>query len=521
MGTGRGYALVGMLALVWAVMLMLLLAQPGYTDAYYYYNAAKRLINGQGLTDPYLWTYFNAPERLPGPSHTYWMPLQSLVAGASMALLGTSFRAAQVPSLLCYVGLVLLAFGLGKRLGGTERHAWIAALLVIFSGFYVPFWVTTDTFALFGLIGALTLLSLEHAQGERRAGWLALSGALSGLAHLTRADGLLLLFLVMGAAAWWRAPGGWRSRSWALGAGLLGYLLVMTPWFARNLSVLGTPLPLGGADTIWMRSYDELVNYPPGASVADFLAWGLEPILRSRLTALLNNLGTLIAVETWVVLGPFAWIGVWRLRERAIIRYFAVYAIALHVAMTLLFAFPGYRGGLFHSSAALMPFWAVTAVVGLEAAIGWAARRRRWRYPEARRVFSAAAVVLAVALTLSVLRAKLEGWNANAESYRRLVDLVPPDAVLMINDPPALYYHTGLMGVVVPHASPDVVPEIAARYGVTHLRLDVDRTQPFTGLFVGQETRPFLRLLHHEGAQTPDRADDWLLFAIQQERVTP
>ncbi len=63
----------------------------------------------------------------------------------------------------------------------------------------------------------------------------------------------------------------------------------------------------------------------------------------------------------------------------------------------------------------------------------------------------------------------------------------------MINDPAAFYYHTKLSGVVVPNASPDVVPTIARRYGVTHLILDKNRTAPFSGLYLGTEQRDFLQ----------------------------
>lgn len=515
------YALITLLALIWAILVALMLSQPGYTDAYYYYNAARRLVEGQGLTDPYLWTYFNAPDHLPGPSHTYWMPLESLVAALSMIVFGTTFRAAQLPSVLCYTGLVLLAFGVGRGLGGAVRHGWLAGLLLLFSGFYVPFWVTTDTFALYGLIGALALLSVARATERSQTRWYALAGALCGLAHLTRADGVLLLLVALGAALTSGRSDGWGAMARSTIAAVLAYLLVMAPWFVRNISVLGTPLPLGGTDTIWMRSYDDLVRYPPGSSPADFLAWGIGPILRSRWTALLNNFGTLIAVETWVVLGPLALSGAWQLRGRAVVRCVAAYALLLHLVMTFVFAFPGYRGGLFHSAAALMPFWAAVTPVGLETTVAWAARRRRWRYTEARRVFSTAAVVLAFTLSVGLLHSRLGNWNTNAEGYRELLGMLPADAVVMINDPPALYYHTGLAGVVVPNTSPDVVPEIAARYGVTHLLLDVDRTRPFTGLFLGQETRPYLRLLHHEGTQTPGLEDDWLLFAIQQGDNAP
>jgi len=517
----RAYGLLGVLAVAWGTLLALLLEQPGYTDAYYYFNAAQRLAEGHGLSDPYLWTYFNAPDRLPGPSHTYWMPLQSVIAAASMALGGATFRAAQVPSVLCYAGLVLIAFRLGERLGAGRRNAWMAALLVMFSGFYIPYWVTTDTFALFGLVGALALLALGRAAEGQHLCWYAVGGALSGLAHLARADGVLLVLVLVAVAFWRPRPGRWMDGLRAAGVGLLAYGIVMLPWFARNLDVLGTPLPLGGADTIWMRSYDELVRYPPGASAGDFLAWGIGPILRSRLEALANNLGTFVAVETWVILGPFALLGWWRRRSLAPVRAFALYAVALHLVMTFVFAFPGYRGGLFHSSAALLPFWAALSVVGLDESIAWAARRRRWRSAEASAVFNGAAVILALALTLSALSAKLDGWNDNARFYRRIARDLPAGAVLMVNDPAALYYHTGLSGVVVPDSDPDVVPEIAARYGVTHLLLDANCTAPFSGLFVGDDARPFLRLVQHYGTDTPERDNDRLLFEIVRGEAAP
>src|ERR1700694_510012 len=60
------------------LLLMATLHQPGYTDAYYYFNAAQRLAHGQGLTDAALWTYCGVPAALPAPSHLYWMPLASV-----------------------------------------------------------------------------------------------------------------------------------------------------------------------------------------------------------------------------------------------------------------------------------------------------------------------------------------------------------------------------------------------------------------------------------------------------------
>jgi 4-amino-4-deoxy-L-arabinose transferase-like glycosyltransferase len=513
----RACFVIGVLALVWGTMLAVMIRQPGYTDAYYYFNAGQRLVTGRGLTDPYLWTYINAPVSLPGPSDVYWMPLESLAAAVSMEVFGATFGAAQIPSVLCFAGLVLLAFWIGGRLGGTRRHAWIAGLLVLFSGFFTPFWITTDTFALYGLIGALALVVMGRGRETGDWRWYALGGALGGLAHLTRADGVLLVLALLVVVFWPQPAFAWKRAARNAAAGVFAYVLIMLPWGLRNTAEIGTPLPTGGTSTIWLRGYNELVNYPPGVSAADFWEWGPGNILRSRWEALITNLGTFVAVETWVVLGPFVLAGLWSRRRDPFLLGVMIYALGLHIAMTFVFAYPGYRGGLFHSSSALLPFWASVGLIGLDDGIAWMAKRRRWRRKQAQAVFGGALVLLAVLLSIGILVSRLPGWNDNATFYRTLADDLPGDAVIMVNDPAALYYHTGLSGVVVPNADPDVVPEIAARYGVNYLVLDVNRTGPFTGLFLGKETRPFLRLYKLYGGETADHSDDRRVYEIVLE----
>ncbi|MFN8564457.1 MAG: hypothetical protein U0703_23205 [Anaerolineae bacterium] len=68
--------------------------------------------------------------------------------------------------------------------------------------------------------------------------------------------------------------------------------------------------------------------------------------------------------------------------------------------MTFVFPFPGYRGGLLHSAAALVPFWAALGAAGLDDVVDWVARRRRrWNARTAKVVFSGGLVVVAVGLS--------------------------------------------------------------------------------------------------------------------------
>ncbi len=459
-------------------------AGPGFTDAFYHLNAANRLVSGLGLTDPYLWTYIAAPPALPAPSHLYWMPLTSLSAALGMWALNApgDYAAAQWPFALMYAALAGCGFWLGRRLGGSPRHAWVAGLLTLFSGYYLRFWGTIDTFAPYGLAGALCLIGIGRAlteQPRRRWAWWALAGIGAGLGHLARADGLLLLMVGWAAALW---PWDKGRQAHLPGAALmtLVYGLTMLPWFIRNLNAVGTPLPVGGAQAMWFTEYNDLFNYPPDSSLQALLAKDGGAFFRARWEAfagpsglLSGNLGTFIAVEGLVVMTPLMVIGLWRRRREPFLRAFWLYALGVHLVMTLVFPFPGYRGGLFHSAAALVPWWAALGVVGLDDVVRAVARRRRtWRPAVAQRVFAAALVIAAIGLSLAIALPNRVPPQTPGLLYRELTVRLPSDARVMINDPAQLYYFTGLGGVVLPNEAPAVIPEIARRYGVEYLLLE-------------------------------------------------
>jgi hypothetical protein len=217
-----------------------------------------------------------------------------------------------------------------------------------------------------------------------------------------------------------------------------------------------------------------LFNFPPDANLNTFFSNGLGALFESRWTAFLNNLGTFIAVEGLVVVTPLMLIGLWKRRREGFLRPFWLYALGLHVAMTLVFPFPGFRGGLFHSSAALIPFWSTLGVAGLDDAVDWIAKRRRtWNATTAKWIFSAGLATLAIALSLSNISSGVIKKSTPA-LYERLNAILPDNARLMINDPAQLYYYTGHGGVVLPNESPDVIPTIADKYDVTYLLIEGD-----------------------------------------------
>ncbi len=489
----RDAAAIALLTLGLGIVMAALIWHPGYTDAYYYFNAGQRLVQGKGLTDAAIWTYIGAPAKLPIPSHLYWMPLASLVAALGMSIGGPTFDGAQLALVPCYVGLVLVGFWLGAVIGKSRRVAWLSGLITLFSGYFVPYWLTTDTFAIYGLVGALALVTMGLGRRSGNWRWFAASGVLIGLAHLTRADGILLLGVLAIVALWPGLP--WRKGLLALGLAVIAYLLVMLPWFIRNVNSIGTILPVGGFQTAWMRSYDELFNYPPVTDFWRFVAWGPGNILASRWDAFVAALQTFVAVEGLVVLTPLMLIALWRRRRDPLLSGFWLYALGLHAAMTLVFAFPSIRGALFHSASALIPFWAALGIAGLDDVLAWIAARRRWRLIDAQRIFGAAALLWAVFLSVMTFNGKATQWNGLDSYYADLAEHFPSDAVVMINDPAALYYYTGLSGVVIPNAAPDVIPDLASRYGVNYVALEANGVPaPMMPLYMRDPSLPLGRM---------------------------
>jgi hypothetical protein len=170
--------------------------------------------------------------------------------------------------------------------------------------------------------------------------------------------------------------------------------------------------------------------------------------------------------------------------------------------MTLIFAFPGARGGLFHSGAALLPFIYATAIVGLDNATDWlAAYRRHWDARLAKQVFSVGLVVMAVGLSSFIYYRRVlknNTWN-NADSlYPTIAGWVAqenPAATVMINNPPAYRYHGGGLSVVVPNENVETTLQAAYRYQVDYLILERNHPAPLDGIYKQTDMHPRLSLI--------------------------
>ncbi len=261
--TWRWYLLLALLGLATASFVAAFQPSPGYMDADYYYAGGLQLVNGHGFTEPYLWNYLDDPAGLPHPSHAYWMPLASLLAALGAAVFRSElWFGARIGFLLVAALIPPLTSAIAWSFSSRRGLALTSGLLAVFPAFYLPFLPVTDTFGLCMVFGAIFILVLNRKPSLLNP---FLLGLLTGLMHLTRADGLFwLLVAFLAVILVFPKPAGHPVRYYVISMlfTLIGYLLIMTPWFIRNFIAFGTPLAPGGLKLLWLTSYDQLFSLP-------------------------------------------------------------------------------------------------------------------------------------------------------------------------------------------------------------------------------------------------------------------
>jgi hypothetical protein len=477
----RDYLLLALLGLLVSMAVAAFQSTPGYMDADYYYAGGVQLAAGNGFTEPYLWNYLDNPAGLPHPSHAYWMPLASILAAVIPALFGPgSWFAARIPFYLIVACLPPLTAVLAFSLTSRRSLALASGLLAVFSGFYLPFLTTTDTFALYMLFGGLFFLIAKRPPSIVNS---LLLGLLASLMHLSRADGLLWLIFAFEAVMLLRKPGqSLLSTLYSLLSVLIGYLLIMVPWFARNFSAFGSYLAPGGSKMLWLTSYNQIFSYP--ASGLTFSAWwqsGLGEILQARLWALGLNSANAFAVQGGIFLLPFILIGLWHLRKEKVIQLALLAWFLTLAAMTLAFPFAGARGGFFHSGASVQIVWWALAPVGLERVIQWGRQRRGWNEVQARPVFLAGLVGMAVLLSVLIFALRIPTWGNESSAYYRInVSLqsygISAEDIVIVSNSPGFYLASGNPAIAVPDGDADTIKVLAERYGARFLILEAGST---------------------------------------------
>jgi len=521
----RNYLGLGILGFLSLLAVSTFQSSPGYMDADYYFSGGMRLIQGFGFSEEILWNYLNNPFGLPHPSHAYWMPMASILAALSMLLSGIKsfsgarllfiFISASVPPLTAYFSFLI-----------TQRRdlAMSSGFLALFPAFYLAYLPTTDVFSLYMIFGMLSLMMYHSLVSENRDTTpriFAVSivlGLIAGLMHLTRTDGfnwigtfvIFIGFLSLNAQFM-----DFKKGLVCILLSIVGYLIIMAPWMVRNLNTFEVLISPGGNRALWITNYNELFIYP--ASVLTPMRWwgsGLRNIIDARLWALGQNLQTTLAVQGEIFLTPLVLLGLWQSRDRWFVRAGLMAWCLTFIIMTFVFPFQGARGGFFHSGAALQPMFWVMAPIGLEVLLEWGKRKRSWNISHSRIIFQVGMIVIAFLLTLVVAYPRLQGrinqhsWNEAFYRYeavdKALINFgaTSEDRVL-VNNSPGYFAATGRPSLSIPYGDLQMVLEVAYRYHVRYLILEIDQLLGDDNLF----------------DQPTDRPGLWYLGSIEQVRI--
>jgi hypothetical protein len=509
----RLYLLLYLYALMFLLAVSIFQTQPGYMDAEYYYANGVRLTQGKGFSELFLWNYLDNPKMLPHPSFTYWMPLSSLLAAAGMELTGwVNFAGSKTGFLLLAACVSPLTARLAYALTNERWAALLAGFLAIFPGFYLAYLGITDTFGIAMVLGLLWLWVAHHAlkrsPGERAFFLDGLGlGLVAGLMHLNRADGLiwlgmggLVIGMVLLVKRQQRESIPFRTQFFigviVFAIFIVGYVLPMLPWFWRNQITFGTLFSPGSVKVLWITDYDDIYIYPASQlTPARWWAIGLGEIVRARLWALGQNLQTALAVQGMVFLLPLILVGAWHLRKDRRVQLGALSYFLIMVLFSLVFPFPGARGGFFHSGAGLQPLWWALVPVGLAVWINWGEKKRGWKATQARVILGVGLVGLAAFYSILITWPKVIGnqvakpvWNQSAEEYIQLVSYseklgISDEAIGMVNNPPGYFTATGKMAIVIPDGGMTDLLDAAQRYYANYVFIDENHPEGLADLY--------------------------------------
>lgn len=482
---------------------------PAYPDSYYYVDVGRALANGQGFNVDFIWVFGEVGGRIPDnpvlpvPSNAHWLPLSSVIQAAFQVVLGQSALAAALPLILIGSLVAPLVWLIGGEAGARPSVRLGAALLAGAPGAGAVFMPQPENFAILQpLIAATIYLVARGLKGHWRS--YAAAGILVGLASLARNDGVflgfavaLVFFIDRGRALLSRG----RIKPvlpFVAAVGCFGlYLLVMAPWWSRQLAVFGSISPTASSgNALWIRTMAEWNSLTAEPSIDKFLAQGIGPIVQTRVLGLVAAIGNFTVIIGSVVLVPFILVGAWARRRSRDFQPWFLYAVVVFLAATIIYPVHVPGGAFIHSAIGLSGHAYLLALEGVLVFVGGiAARRPSWNAEKAGPIFVTAVVGFVLALVPVYSSAVHDSWDASRQpriALRAALDrlAVPPDARLFSIDAAGMKYWTGRGGIVTPDDPIETIEAVARAYDPTWLVIERDDAATALGSVLAGTSRP-------------------------------
>ncbi|HLO36604.1 MAG TPA: hypothetical protein VK194_10995 [Candidatus Deferrimicrobium sp.] len=472
---------------------------PKPEDTAYYVDVARNLLSGRGFVSDALWSYQTQPLVVPREAFEVWLPLPTLAAVLPMALLGSTFAAAQVSSVVIGALVPVLAWRLaadvaderGLPVGrartlaiGTGVTAAVSLPLILHST--LP--DSTMPFAALTLAAGLLITRIRRAV-EERDGKTASGAAVDGQAGGTRPTGRLAwLGVVLGLAALTRNEAAWLALTWVGFAWLMPVprrerlvaiaipavvaLAIFGPWMIRDWLAFGSPLPGQALTNALSIEGTDIFAWSDPPTLSHYLEAGAGRLVDLRVAGIGHNL-----VDVLLLPGaPLSFIGLvalpWMVRTRALQPLLAV-SVAIFLVTGLLFPVSTTWGTFLHAAGAVHVLLVISALLALDRLIVAVGRRRGWTRPVA---WLAPALTASGALLFSaVLLPSFGGGSVATERTFQALDRQMTAAGLPIADrgpvitdaPIWLPYVAGGTALALPHEPLASVADLARRFAST------------------------------------------------------
>ena len=486
------------LALAVRLVLIAQFPYPAYPDSAYYVDVARSLHAGTGFNVDFIWIFAEvggvipADPMLPIPSNAHWMPLASIVQVPFMALFGDVAWAEALPFALIGAIAAPLTWAIARDFGARGSVAVGAGILTAVPLLSAVYLVQPDNFSLFQplVIGSLWLAA-RALRGSSPWTFIG-AGLLAGLATLSRNDGLLVLASLGLVFAWDRLralrSAGAQPPAISVAAAVgcvVAFVLVMAPWWARQLAVFGSLSPsTASGKVLFIRSIEEWNSISTPATLGRLLDMGIGPLLQTRVVGLVNALLIYTTLVAGVVLAPFMVIGGWARRRSRDFGPFFIYAGLLFAFSAIVSAVHVPGGTFIHSAIALAPFSYILALEGVNIAVEWVARRRTsWDAARASRIFTGAVVAFALVCAVAGSLVVHAVWEDRRERALAVATTLSDagagaaDRVMSI-DAASTKYWSDHGGVVLVNDPIETIHEVARAYGIAWLVLDAKESVP-------------------------------------------
>lgn len=462
---------------------------PKPEDTAYYVDVARNLVEGRGLVSDAIWSFQTPPLEFPRPAFEVWLPLPTFLAAIPMAILGTTFAAAQVSSVLMGALVPVLAWRLAADVAQDRglpagRARTLAVGTGLTTAVYLPLVLhsalpdSTMTYTVLVLTACLLMSRIvrEPRGGRLTDPRLIALGLVIGLTALTRNEALWL------ALAWvivaWRAGDPRPSRE--VRARLIGVagviaFLVFAPWMLRDWVEFGSPLPgQAAANALSVTGFDIFAwNDPP--TLSRYLAVGPARLLEMRVEGFTHNLLNVLVL--WGL--PISIIGLlalpWQWRGAALRPLVLISALTFLVT-TLFFPVSTTWGTFLHASGPVNVLIVLSALLALDAGLARLGTRMGWDRPIAW-LGPLLGIFGSLLFSVALLPSFASGTQSSASMYeelgRRMALAGEPldmdSGPVIANFPIWMAWAERVESLALPNETPEDVLDLAAAFPGTRL----------------------------------------------------